>query len=260
MLKEIEDKIKFRQQFTEYVNIVRSICNKEKLSELSKLRNIDLEEIEKCGIFYVEDNATLIIPQYFDKLDDFGVISQTNKRPIYENRWVIPIKDENGLVQSLVGYSNLTDERYVYATTKYYMRADTLWGLENIELAYEMGYAILVEGITDAIHIRSIGYPNTFASCGTRESDINMRQLNRCEHGIVRIPDRDKAGYKTKKHWVTNRYVTLNTPIQYKDSDETLKNNDNLDWFKGYLDSCIGWLKQDKHRGKVCPTIEATML
>ena len=113
MLKEIEDKIKFRQQFTEYVNIVRSICNKEKLSELSKLRNIDLEEIEKCGIFYVEDNATLIIPQYFDKLDDFGVISQTNKRPIYENRWVIPIKDENGLVQSLVGYSNLTDERCV---------------------------------------------------------------------------------------------------------------------------------------------------
>lgn len=260
MLEEIEKQIKFREELTEYVNTLQKITNKDKIKEFSELRNINIDEIEKCGIFYIEDNAMLMLPKYLDKLTDFGVISETNKRPIYDKRWVIPIKDERGLIQSLVGYSNLADERYVYATTKYYMRANTLWGLENIELAYDMGYAILVEGITDAIHIRSIGYPNTFASCGTRASEVNMLKLNRCENGLIRIPDRDKAGYNTRKHWVTNRYLTLNTPLQYKDSDETLKYNENIEWFKGYLDACIEWIKERKHKGIKCPTIECTMM
>lgn len=260
MLEEIKSLKEFREEFTEYISKVKSLCNEDKLIELSDKRNISVEELKKCGIFYIEDNATLVLPQYFSKLEDFGVISRTNKRPIYENRWIIPIKDEDGLVQSLVGYNGDSTERYVYATTKYYMRADTLWGIENMKMAYELGYAILTEGITDAIHIRSIGYPNTFASCGTRASDINMRQLNRCEYGIVRIPDRDKSGFRTKKHWVTNRYVTLNTPIKYKDSDETIRDDVNIDWFKSYLNSCIDWLKQEKHMGRVCPTIEGTML
>lgn len=261
MLQEIEERMKFRIELTNYVNLLIKISRQDKLQELSELRNIDIETLRKCDIFYVEDNASLLLPQYLDKLEDFGVISPTNKRPIYKERWVIPIKDEYGLVQSLVGYSNVSNERYVYATTKYYMRADTMWGLENIEEAYKCGYAILAEGIMDAIHIRSVGYPVAYATCGTRPSEFNMKQLNRCEHGVVMIHDRDLAGYKTRKHWVTNRYVILNTPVQYKDADETLKQSqENVDWFKSYMDSCIDWLKKEKHHGYKCPNLEATMM
>ena len=141
----------------------------------------------------------MIIPKYIEHLEDFGVISPTNKKPIFNNRWVIPIKNEKGLVQNLVGYTPDAHERYIYGTALYYRRRDTLYGLENLYLAYEMGYAILVEGITDAIRLKSLGYRNTFAMCGTHKSDYILRQLNRCRHGVIKIPDRDNAGLKASK-------------------------------------------------------------
>lgn len=260
-LKEIENIEIFRQHLTEYCNILKELSDKQKLVELSELRKIPFETLDKCGIFYIGNMAEMMIPKFMESLKEFGIISPTNFKPIYSNRWVIPIKDEQGLIQGLVGYSNEADERYIYATTKYYMRGDTLWGLENLNLAYELGYAILTEGITDAIHIRSLGYEPVFAACGTRPSEINMRQLNRPKYGLIRIPDRDGPGDKTQKHWVTNRYITLVTPAKYKDSDELLRESDeNVEWFKSYLDTCIEWILEKEHNGLPCDTYIATMM
>ena len=47
-----------------------------------------------------------------------------------------------------------------------------MYGLENLHLAYELGYAVYVEGITDAIRLRSLGILNTFANCGTHASPL----------------------------------------------------------------------------------------
>ena len=261
MLEELKKRTEFRKELTDYVDILRSRSDPARLKEFSELRNIDMNEIEDTGIFYIEDMTKMMIPAYIDKLELFGVISPNNNKPIYHERWVIPIRDSDGLVQGLVGYSNKADERYVYATTQYYMRGDTLWGLERLNEAYDLGYAILTEGITDAIHVRSVGYRPVFATCGTRKSDINMFELNRCRFGIIRVHDRDAAGNKTKKHWITNRYCTLVTPIDYKDSDETLKQGqDNVEWFKEYMDACINWIKEKEHRGQKCETVTACMI
>lgn len=259
---EIHNMMAFRRDLTDYCNLLSSLGNKDKVAELSELRSIPLETLEECGIFYIGNMAEMMIPKYIGQLKDFGIISPTNMKPIYSERWVIPIKDETGLVQGMVGYSNKSDERYIYATSKYYMRGDTLWGLERLERAYELGYAILVEGITDAIHLRSIGYEPVFASCGTRPSELNMRQLNRPRYGLLRIPDRDSAGDKTKNHWITNRYITLVTPAKYKDSDELLRDSeyDNVEWMRGYVDASIEWLEEREHCGRVCSTYSATMI
>ncbi len=261
MLEELKKRTEFRKELTDYVEVLRQRSDPAMIEEFSKLRNISIEAVKDAGIFYIEDMRKMMIPSYLDKLELFGVISPNNNKPIYHERWVIPIKDVDGLVQGLVGYSNKADERYVYATTQYYMRGDTLWGLERLEKAYELGYGILLEGITDAIHVRSIGYVPVFANCGTRPSDINMGELNRCRFGIIRVHDRDAAGYKTRKHWVTNRYCTLVTPIMYKDSDETLRESeDNVVWFKQYMDACINWIKEKEHKGQICDTVTACML
>lgn len=251
----------FRQEFTRYIDILRSRSDPEKTKEFSDLRKIDIKAVEDANIFYIEDMAEMMVPSYLDKLQEFGIISPNNNKPIYHDRWIIPIKDSEGLVQALVGYSPYADERYVYSTTNYYMRGDTLWGLERLDLAYNLGYAILVEGITDAIHIRSVGYVPVFASCGTRPSSLNMMELNRCRYGLIRIPDRDSAGNKTKRHWKTNRYLTLITPIMYKDSDETLRESeDNVEWFKEYMDASIEWIKEREHKGLKCDNLTLCMM
>lgn len=252
---------RFRESFTSYIRILIERSNKDKLKEFSEMRNINIKAIEDADIFYVEDMAEMLVPSYLGRLQEFGIISPNNNKPIYHERWIIPIKDSDGLVQALVGYSPYADERYVYSTTNYYMRGDTLWGLERLNLAYDLGYAILVEGITDAIHIRSIDYIPVFASCGTRPSELNMMELNRCRHGLIRIPDRDSAGNKTKRHWKTNRYLTLITPIMYKDSDETLRESeDNVEWFKEYLDASIEWIKEREHKGLKCDNLTLCMM
>lgn len=254
------DKTLYLNKYTEYVKCLYENSNKDKIREFSELRKIDLKAIENAGIFYIDNQAAMVIMDFYNYLKSFGVISNTNNKPIFHDRWVIPIKNTDGKVLNLVGYSNQAAERYIYATGQYYMRNETLWGLENLDIAYELGYAIITEGITDALHIRSVGYPNTYGMCGTGKGIHKLRQLNRLKYGIIRITDRDYPGERTKSLWITNRYLTLNTPVKYKDSDETLKHEENIEWFKQYLDLSIEWITNKENKGFSTDTLEVTMI
>lgn len=242
---------KYTDELTEYTNSLRQRAGNKMLEYFAEMRKMPLDIINYSDIFYIGDATEMLIPAYLGQVEDFGVISPTNKKPIFHNRFVIPIKDTNGKILNLVGYSKEADERYVYGTAKYYRRRETMYGLENLNLAYELGFAILTEGITDAIRVRSLGYKNTFAMCGTHKSEFIMKQLNRCRYGIIKIPDRDAAGQKAAKQWECNRSITLNTFIAYKDIDEMCREStDNIDLVKEYLDICVDWLKSYEHRGK----------
>lgn len=253
------NELEYSKVLTEYVEELRSRSNKDKLEELSKLRAFDISTIEECGIFYIGEMAEMLVPKYFKQVQDFGVISDTNKKPIFKNRWVMPIKNPDGLVQNLVGYSPYADERYIYGTSKYYRRRDTYYGLENLKLAYDLGYAFITEGITDTIRLRDLGYKNSFAMCGTHTSEYMIRQLNRCRHGVILIPDRDDAGLRALKQWKFNRSVTIFVNFQYKDIDELCyiknddgtrsKNQENIEWFKEYAENCVSWILSDCHNG-----------
>ena len=48
--------------------------------------------MKNCGIFYIGEMAEMLLPEYIDKISEFGVISPTNNMPIFKGRWVIPIK------------------------------------------------------------------------------------------------------------------------------------------------------------------------
>lgn len=245
---------------TEYTNVLRERAGDNMLQYFSQMRDIPLEEVIKSDIFYIKDATEMLIPSYLDKVESFGVISPTNKKPIFHNRFVIPIKDVNGKILNLVGYSKEANERYVYGTAKYYRRRETMYGLENLHLAYELGYAIVTEGITDTIRVRSLGFPNCFAMCGTHSSEFIMKQLNRCRYGIIKIPDRDSAGQRAAKGWKTYRSVTLNTFIAYKDVDEMCKENDlHKEYVRDYINQSIEWLKRQEHNGYNCENQIATM-
>lgn len=240
----------YEERLTNYGLELISRSKDIKLEEFATLRDFKVETVKECGIFYIEEMHEMLLPSYIDDLPTLGVISETNHKPIFRHRWVIPIKNQRGFIQNFVGYSPEADERYIYGTSKYYRRRETMYGLENLDLAYDLGYAIVTEGITDTIRLRDMGFKNSFAMCGTHSSAFIMRQLNRCKHGIIKIPDRDDAGLRALKGWESLRSVTLMINMQYKDIDEMCKNNEeNKEWIKEYLKDCINWILSDTHNG-----------
>lgn len=249
-------------RFTEYVQFLRHRCNKDELYRLCSLRGFSRDLVDKHDIFWVGHMREMLVPDFLDDLTDFGIISNTNNMPIYHDRWIIPIKNDKGQVVNLVGYSNIEQERYVYGTGKYYSRTDTFFGLENIADAYEKGWSIITEGITDTLSIRDLGYKNAFAWCGTMKSRHKITVLNRMCHGNIFIHDRDKAGDRTRSHWQTNRYFRFNTPIKYKDADATLHDpeQDNTAWFKECMDIAVQWIESAEHNGNKCACESATMI
>lgn len=255
----IEARKNLHEHLTEYCKEMFTRQQSWRLQELADMRKLPVDTLEKLEIFYVDSMAELLLPSYLGQMKDFGVISETNNKPIFHERWVIPIRDTDGLVQNLVGYSPNFDERYIYGTAKYYDRTNTMWGLENLEKAYEIGYAVLTEGITDAIRLRSIGIENAFGRCGTFQSDIVMRQLGRLRYGVIFLHDRDNAGDQTRGHWETTRFIRLNTFVKYKDVDEMLREPENLEWFMDYYNEAVRRLTECESRGVRCALESLTM-
>ena len=259
MREELETKNEYEELLTKYTNELRERSDKSKIDLLCSLRGFDRETLDRQGVFYINEMTEMLIPEYFDKVSSLGVISETNKKPIFRNRWVFPIYTSDGKVQNMVGYSPYADERYIYGTSTYYRRRSTYYGLENLNLAYKLGYAIVTEGITDTIRLRDMGYLNSFAMCGTHISPFMISQLNRCKHGVIMFPDRDDAGLRAHKSWKFNRGVTIIVHNKYKDLDEMCyisnedgtrsKNEENIAWVKEYIEMCTQWIKSDIHYG-----------
>lgn len=261
-MTQIDKMNEYLKRLTDYTMILKERSDKDKLREFSEFRCIDMDTLEKNDVFYIGEMAEMLVPKYLSDLTSFGVISPTNRKPIFHNRWVMPIKNEYGQVINLVGYSNNSKERYVYGTALYYDRQNTLYGLENLDKAYELGYAIITEGITDTLSVRDLGFENTFAWCGTMRSTHKLKLLNRCRCGTINIHDRDKPGDKTKAYWNTFRHFTFVTPLEYKDANETLSYNggENKEWFKQCLNMAVEWILEAEHHGMRCECRQDTMI
>lgn len=259
-LTEIKKMGKFCERYTQYTETLRKIFGDRGLNELAEFRGINKETLVEAGIFYIQDMAELLVPDFLGDLEEFGLISKVNNKPIFHDRYVIPIKNTEGKVINLVGYSTNAIERYVYATSKYYRRKDTLYGLENLHLAYELGYAVLTEGITDVLRLRSLGIKNAFGNCGTHSSDVVSMQLNRCHYGVIIIPDRDEAGLRALGQWKFHKYIVLYPAVKYKDIDEMLREHENIEWFNSYFNECVKILKSEERKGVRGRILEVTIL
>lgn len=255
----ISDKVlQYRKEFTSYVNELRENSDADKIVELAEMRNIDVQVLRDAGIFYIADQAEMILPEYFDKLRDFGVIAVNNK-PIYNERWVIPIHDAKGYVMSLVGYKPGVQERYMYSTTKYFIRGDALYGLENLSDCINYGAVVVVEGIMDALRVRSFGTKYVIGTCGADKSWDRMLAFNGISKCLF-IPDQDRAGSLTKDHWVSKTSLRLEIPKPFKDIDEFARQNETtLSFCKDMVLGYLQYLKEEVpegYRGNICVSKE----
>lgn len=267
--KSISDFDNYLSRYTAYVNTLyekNSIRYEANIQEFMDRRKFSRNILEETQVTYIGGQVEMVHPEFMDCIQDFGVISPTNHMPIFHDRYMIPIRNTDGRVIDVVGYKWEENERYVYATGKYYRRGETLFGLEKLSKIVEYGVAVWAEGITDTMAIRDIGAWNSLGNCGVRLTTQKIKTLNRPRYGNIFIPDRDAAGDKTRKELKTNKYVLLNIPLGFKDVDEYMNKNEDAELREArrkqvydYIKAAEEWLMQSIHYGKPCGNMEATM-
>ena len=71
-------------------------------------------------------------------------------------------------------------------------------------------------------------------------------QLDRLHIGVIKVPDRDYSGMKACNKWEFKRSATIYPPIDYKDIDEALTNEENIEIFMQCYSRCLEELENKK--------------
>lgn len=249
-----------REVFPEY----RKMCefNNKFYAELKGLFNLDMDIQELCEIRgYLPDGEQALL---LDELSigscevlDKELLSDEARKYGYlnasgyfllDNRYIIPVRDINGDIVTLIGY--FPDIRkYITVPTPFFSK-DTMFF--NIDDAYIRswedydGVVVLVEGIFDCLSLRSIGLP----AIATMGSDVSFtkKEILKIFKKVLYIPDNDSVGRRAlnrydKQHgWkVPNNAVgiRLSGSVDFNDEGEydeskilRVKDTDNLvSWF-----------------------------
>ena len=118
-------------------------------------------------------------------------------RDFFQQRLIIPVRDERGQPVAFVGRTTAADPRkYINSPdTPAYTKSRVVFGLD---LAREdigrAGHAVLVEGQFDVISAHGHGIVNAVASSGTAFTGDQMRLLKRFTEEVLIAFDTDSAG------------------------------------------------------------------
>lgn len=153
-------------------------------------------------------------------------------RDFFQERLLVPIRDERGQTLAFTGRTVRADEvrKYVNtAETDAYHKGRVLFALDLARGAIEKaGCAVLMEGQFDVITGHQHGVENAIASSGTSLTDDQVRLLKRFTDEVVLALDGDAAGKQAafravevaSAHGVRTRVVQLEGA---KDPDEFLR-------------------------------------
>ena len=172
--------------------------------ELLAQRGVSEETARRFGLGYAPgaDNFAQFLRKRGRPMADAFEASlvRRNGRDYFEERLVIPIRDERGQPVAFTGRTvNPTEVRkYVNSPeTAAYTKGRVLFALdlarEGIEKA---GHAVLMEGQFDVISAHQHGVSNAVASSGTALTDEQIKLLKRFTEEVVLVFDSDSAGTK----------------------------------------------------------------
>lgn len=121
--------------------------------------------------------------------------------PRFENRLMIPIRNDNGEV---IGFSGRLLEKDAKAAkylntaeTPLFSKSKVLFGFDRAKRAIsKQGQAVVVEGQIDMITVFEAGVQYVVASQGTAFTEFHAKMLKRQADEVVLCFDSDAAGYK----------------------------------------------------------------
>lgn len=155
----------------------------------------------------------------------------------FQQRLMIPIRDERGRTVAFTGRTVLPDEVRKYVNTSetpVHAKARVLFALDVARPAIESeGFAVLVEGQFDAVTAHQFGVRNAIAASGTALTPEQIGLLRRFTDELVLVFDNDRAGRNAIERAVKlaldagmrSRVVRL--PEGVKDPDEFFRGGGN---------------------------------
>jgi len=188
-----------------------------------------LLDLKVCKV----DNLTdikFLLPHYsYEDFKDFGLVND-NGYFLLSGRYILPIRDIGGGVIALVGWDKEGGfKKYVTTKTYGFVKDASFFNYDSYKYAWEkyQGVTFLVEGIFDAVSLRSLGFP-VLAVMGTKMGKIKQDMLKRYTK-VIAIPDNDKGGQLVtlgyhKSRWeipVESTFIKL--PKGVKDVDDLIK-------------------------------------
>ena len=184
---------------------------KEEVYELVKENLIDLTTVSEVATQrkYIHDEITAYLTENYlgfatspsvnvdlmNALDEVGWLDKGTFT--LEGRVVVPIRNADGSIATLVGWRKGFPKYYTIADNDFDSALDKSF---NGDSRYR-GSVVVVEGIFDALHLDAYGVP----AIATMGSDVNAYKgavLNLFDK-VICVPDNDKVGQKAllEKKW-----------------------------------------------------------
>ena len=187
------------------INNNDSIIAKEYL----KKRNLNLDQVNKFKIGYVEKNPKfydLLIKEFDEKkLSESGLFyfDEKNKKYVerFRDRIIFPINSISGHPIGLGGRiidSNNYLAKYINSPeTPFFKKGSNLYNLDFArKLSNKIDNVYLVEGYMDVVGLSKNGIENSVANLGTSLTDKQILILNQYFDHIIICFDSDESGYK----------------------------------------------------------------
>lgn len=252
MVEKIQiEKIRtIRENFTKFhEKMVTAFGEDQVIYDLMALRKYKtqamFDTLKSMGVFraYNLSDIKLLLPEFSNQqLKEFGLVTEHGDY-LLAGRYVLPIRDIQGKVIAMVGWSEYGGpKKYITTSTVGFSRDASFFNYDCYRLSHEKygGLVYLVEGIFDTISLKSIGLP-VIGNQGLEMSSIKKEMLKRFKK-VVAIPDNDRAGMSVNPYlnkisgkdrkfsWdieIDNVFVSLMTGV--KDCDDLVREFDAYD-------------------------------
>lgn len=175
----------------------------------AKSRGLSDEAIAQWGLGYAPEAWRAVL----EKLQEAGFTNQEliaaglvkeadeKKGTFYDrfrNRLMFPIRDSAGRTVAFTGRALDPNDQAKYLNspeTDLYRKSEILFGMDKAKDAIrQRGFALLVEGQMDLLHLHQIGFTNTIALSGTALTPQHLSLIKRYADNLMLALDSDRAG------------------------------------------------------------------
>ncbi|GAB6190046.1 DNA primase [Marinitoga arctica] len=196
-------------------------------------RGINREYAEKFELGFSNGSLKSSILDDFDLPisigNDLGIL-RSNGSEIFQNRIIIPIKDDFGRIVAFAGRSinNETPKYLNSPENDFFQKSNILFLYDKAKnIIKREQYTILVEGYFDAINMHINGFENSIAILGSAFTSNHAKKLINLTDKVITMFDMDEAGQnatlKSLDYLLSYGFQVAISQYNAKDPDELIQ-------------------------------------